>query len=99
MISRKQILHIAKLAKLRLTEAEVEKFQREIDNILEYISQIKNIDVNDVDKSHHLLNYRRNVLQKDKPRKFENFKKLLSNATNGRLKNGFIKTSKIIDKE
>jgi len=44
MITKSQICHIAKLAKLNLTDSEVEKFTRELAQILDFFEQLQKID-------------------------------------------------------
>ena len=43
-IDRDVVLHIAKLARLALTEEEVELFSRQLGDILHYIDQLKGVD-------------------------------------------------------
>jgi aspartyl-tRNA(Asn)/glutamyl-tRNA(Gln) amidotransferase subunit C len=43
-LSEKAVIHVAKLANLRLSEAEVEKFQKQLSEVLEYMSQLDEID-------------------------------------------------------
>lgn len=43
-IDRDVVLHIAKLARLELTDGEVELFSKQLGDILQYIDQLKNID-------------------------------------------------------
>ena len=45
MISKKEVEHIAKLARLRLTKIEVTKRQKEISEILDYFNLLKEVDV------------------------------------------------------
>jgi len=45
MISKQEVQHIAKLARLGLTEKEVEKYQKELSSILDYIGKLKKIDM------------------------------------------------------
>ncbi len=42
---RKEIEHIAKLARLDLTEDELEKYGSQLSNVLNYIDQLKEVDV------------------------------------------------------
>lgn len=44
MISKEQIEHIAKLARIELTEKEKEKFSTELSSILDYIDKLNQID-------------------------------------------------------
>ncbi len=44
-LSREQILKLAKLSRLRLTNDEIEKYQKELSNILEYVERLEAVDV------------------------------------------------------
>ncbi len=43
MISKEEVEHIAKLSRIRLSENEIEKFQKDFSNILDYISLLKKV--------------------------------------------------------
>lgn len=44
-LSRDDVLKLARLAKLQLTEAEVEQYQTELSEILGYVEQLQEVDV------------------------------------------------------
>ncbi len=48
-ISREDVLHVAELAHLELTEAEVETYQRQLDAILTYIEKLDELDTSQVE--------------------------------------------------
>lgn len=48
MISKKEVEHIAKLARLGLTGKEIEKMQNELTLILDYFDLLKEVDVSQV---------------------------------------------------
>jgi len=78
MISKEQVKHIAKLARLGLTEAEVEKFQKELSLILKYVEKLKEVDIKGVEPTFHALKIE-NVLREDKVKEqdIEKVKKLI----------------------
>ncbi|MDQ3433563.1 MAG: aspartyl/glutamyl-tRNA amidotransferase subunit C, partial [Actinomycetota bacterium] len=45
MIDRDQVLHVARLARLRLTEEEVERMTGELSSILDHIEKIAELDL------------------------------------------------------
>jgi aspartyl-tRNA(Asn)/glutamyl-tRNA(Gln) amidotransferase subunit C len=47
-ITRDNVLHVAKLARLELSETEIDKMQRDLDGILEYVNQLSELDTTDV---------------------------------------------------
>jgi aspartyl-tRNA(Asn)/glutamyl-tRNA(Gln) amidotransferase subunit C len=54
-ISREEVLHVARLARLELTDAEVEKFQGQLSAILEAVSKVAELDLSDVPPTAHPL--------------------------------------------
>ncbi len=48
MISKEQVEHIAKLARIELTEKEKEKFTKDLSSILNYVEKLNQIDTSDV---------------------------------------------------
>jgi aspartyl-tRNA(Asn)/glutamyl-tRNA(Gln) amidotransferase subunit C len=46
MLNQEQIKHLAKLARLDLTEAELLKYQKQISEVLEFVGQLKKVDTN-----------------------------------------------------
>jgi aspartyl-tRNA(Asn)/glutamyl-tRNA(Gln) amidotransferase subunit C len=67
MIEREQVLHVAKLARLRLTDAEVEKMAGELSGILEHVDRIGELELDDVPPTSHVVALE-NVLRPDEPR-------------------------------
>lgn len=49
MLSKQEVKHIAKLARLGLTEKEAEKYRQELSKILDYIEKLKEADVADAE--------------------------------------------------
>lgn len=47
-LSREEVLHIARLARLGLTEAELERFREQLSNILENFEILRQVDTTDV---------------------------------------------------
>lgn len=99
-ITKEQVKHIAHLAKLELTEAELERFTKEFDSILEYISKIQSCDLTGIEEEHNLKKFEGKKLYADEVKKSPISKEnMLRNATEGRTKNGYVRVSKIVDKD
>ena len=47
-ITREQVLHVAKLAHLDLTDEEVDKFREQLSAILDAVSKVSELDLADV---------------------------------------------------
>jgi aspartyl-tRNA(Asn)/glutamyl-tRNA(Gln) amidotransferase subunit C len=67
MIDREQVLHVARLARLDLSEAEVERFTRELSAVLDHIETIGALDLDDVPPTSHVVDVT-NRLRADEPR-------------------------------
>ena len=48
-LTRQDVLHIAELARLDLTESEVERYQRELSAVLDYVGQLKAVNTDGVE--------------------------------------------------
>jgi aspartyl-tRNA(Asn)/glutamyl-tRNA(Gln) amidotransferase subunit C len=48
-LTREQVLHVAKLARLGLSEKEVEKFQKELSGILDYVEMLNEVQTDGVE--------------------------------------------------
>ena len=66
-IDREQVLHVARLARLRLTEEEVERMSSELSTILDHIEKIGELDLDEVEPTSHVVQVE-NVLRPDEPR-------------------------------
>jgi aspartyl-tRNA(Asn)/glutamyl-tRNA(Gln) amidotransferase subunit C len=67
MIDREQVLHVARLARLRLSEDEVERMSGELSKVLDYIEKIGELDLDGVPPTSHVVQLE-NVLRADEPR-------------------------------
>ena len=66
-ITREQVLHVARLARLDLGEDEVERLQEQLSAILEAVSKVSELDLDDVPPTSHPLDLV-NLLRFDEPR-------------------------------
>jgi aspartyl-tRNA(Asn)/glutamyl-tRNA(Gln) amidotransferase subunit C len=67
MIDREQVLHVARLARLRLSEEEVETMVGELSGILDHVDRIGKLDLEGVEPTSHVVALE-NVLRADEPR-------------------------------
>ena len=54
-ITREEVLHVAKLARLDLTDDEVERLTMQLGAILEAVSKVSELDLSDVPATSHPL--------------------------------------------
>jgi aspartyl-tRNA(Asn)/glutamyl-tRNA(Gln) amidotransferase subunit C len=79
VIDREQVLHVARLARLALTEEEVETMTRELSGILEHVDRIAELDLEQVEPTAHVVDLE-NVLRPDEPRPSWPREKMLEQA-------------------
>ena len=66
-ITREQVMHVAKLAHLDLTDEEVDRFREQLSAILDAVSKVSELDLADVPPTSHPLELV-NVWRDDEPR-------------------------------
>lgn len=79
-LSKAQVEHIAKLARLNLTPAEIEKYTHELTAILSYIDQLQAVDTSGVEPQNQFISAE-NVFRDDVPEPSLSREKALRNAT------------------
>ena len=67
MIDREQVLHVARLARLRLSEEEVDRMASELSKVLDHIEKISELDLDGVPPTSHVVAVE-NALRPDEPR-------------------------------
>lgn len=79
VIDRDQVLHVARLARLRLEGEEVERMARELSGILDHVDRIAALDLDEVEPTSHVVALE-NVLREDRPRPSLSPEEALANA-------------------
>lgn len=67
MIDREQVLHVARLARLGLSDEEVERMSSELSSILGHVDKISELDLDGVEPTSHVVELE-NLLRADEPR-------------------------------
>lgn len=78
-ISKEEVIHIAKLASLNLSEEEIERYTNDMQEILEFANMINNVNTDGMNET-IAANEKSNVLRKDEVVNFNNRELLLQNA-------------------
>ncbi|KAA0258650.1 Asp-tRNA(Asn)/Glu-tRNA(Gln) amidotransferase subunit GatC [Deferribacter autotrophicus] len=79
IISKEDVKHIAKLARLKFEEDEVEKFTTELNKILDYIHKLNELDTEEVEPTSHVLDIT-NVFREDEVKDSLTNEEALKNA-------------------
>ena len=78
-VSKEEILHIANLAQLTLEDNEIEKYQTNLEEILNFANIVNNAPVDGLNVTIG-TNEAKNVFRKDEVKIFEDNESLLQNA-------------------
>jgi aspartyl-tRNA(Asn)/glutamyl-tRNA(Gln) amidotransferase subunit C len=79
VIDRKDVEHVARLARLALTEAELERMRVELAAILQYIEKLEAVDVDGVEPTSHAVPLV-NVMREDEVDRSVEREAMMSNA-------------------
>jgi aspartyl-tRNA(Asn)/glutamyl-tRNA(Gln) amidotransferase subunit C len=78
-ITRDEVLHVARLARLELSDDEIERFQEQLSAILEAVGKVAELDLSEVEPTAHPLDLS-NVWAADEPRPCLTVEEALANA-------------------
>jgi aspartyl-tRNA(Asn)/glutamyl-tRNA(Gln) amidotransferase subunit C len=78
-ISRDEVLHVARLARLALSDAEIDRLGAQLNAILEAVGKVSELDLADVEPTAHPLDLV-NVWAEDEPQESLSVEDALANA-------------------
>ncbi len=93
-LSREQVLHIAELAKLGLTEEETDRFAEQLSAILDYAEMLNRLDTEAIPPTAQTI-YQRNVTRADEVRSSLPPEEILANAP--RREGNYFKVKAILE--
>jgi len=71
MISKEEVKHIAKLARLHIAGKEEDELQKDLSAILDYFNKLKEADIEGVEPTSHSI-IMKNIFRKDEAKKKSN---------------------------
>ena len=80
-LSREDILKLAELSKLDLTEDQIEKFRSEIEEIMDYVEKLQSVDVGGLEPTNQVTGLS-NVTREDEVKSYAGQQELLKNLPN-----------------
>ena len=93
-ITKKEVEHVARLARLALTEEEKEKFTEQLGKILRHIENLNKLDTARVPPTAHPF-FSKSVWREDKTRRWSDAAPILENAPE--KEESFFKVKKVIE--
>lgn len=93
-IDRKEVEHVAQLARLKFDDEQIEMFLKQMNSILDYFDKLQELDTGDIEPTSHavVLN---NVFRDDKVEEFPDKELLIKNAPS--QEKGCFKVPKVIE--
>src|ERR1044071_5579382 len=88
------VAYIARLARIKLTEAEAKVFQKQLDDVLQYVEKLHQADISDVEPAAHALPIF-NVFREDAARDWFSAEQAQRNAP--RKANGLFIVPKVVE--
>ncbi len=93
-LTRKDVEHVAKLARLSLSDAETQAFTEQLSRILKHVESLNRLDTREVSPTYHAVALQ-NVLREDQPHQSLDRAKVLSQAPDAEA--GCFKVPKITE--
>ena len=78
-LSKEQVEHIARLARVGVTDEDVERFSHQLSDVLEYFERLDEVDTDDVPPTSHTLPLH-NVMREDEAQPSYDVEAILANA-------------------
>lgn len=93
MITREQVIHVSKLARINLSEKEIQKFEKDLKEILEAFKSLDSVDTKDVKPSFHPIDVK-NGMREDVESRVCSPEELLESSRE--KENGYIKGPRVV---
>ena len=94
-LETRDMLHLAQLAQIELSESELERFRVEINEILTYVEQLQDADVDDLEPTTQVTGLK-NVTRKDTIKQLPYDRDALLQNAPDRTKDGYIKVRRVL---
>lgn len=79
MLSREEVEKVAKLARIELSETEIEKFQKDLSSVLDYVDELKQVETEGLEIVSSVTGLE-NVQREDQPVMIDYQEKIMANA-------------------
>ncbi len=93
MLTKEEVIKLSQLARIELSEAEVEKFQKDLSAVLEYVEELKSVNVEGLEEVSQVTGLV-NVQREDIPVVSDIHEGIFSQAPE--MKDGYFKVKAIL---
>ena len=95
MLNDEQVKHVAKLARIKLTDQEVKKFGKQLSSVLEYIDILAEVDTKNVPETSQVTGLK-NVMDKDEVIKGQSSKEELLKCSELPVDSGQVRVIRVV---
>jgi aspartyl-tRNA(Asn)/glutamyl-tRNA(Gln) amidotransferase subunit C len=95
VLERKDILHLAKLSKLQLTDKEIEKYLKQLEETVEYVDNLNELKTENLDPTSQTTNLL-NVGFEDGEKNSRNLPQEIATANSKKKKSGYFVVERIM---
>lgn len=95
MLTKEEILHIATLARIGVNEKDVEKYQHDLSEILDYFKKLEELKIDDVEPIGHITGML-NVPRNDKNADFGSLGREALMKNSPEEKDGYVKVKSVL---
>jgi aspartyl-tRNA(Asn)/glutamyl-tRNA(Gln) amidotransferase subunit C len=93
MLTREEVIKVAQLSRIELGESEIEKFQKELSTVLDYVAELKKVDTEGLEEVSQVTGLV-NVQREDIAEVAENREEIFKNAP--AMRQGFYEVKAIL---
>lgn len=93
-VSKEEVLHIANLSKLYVPNEKLEKYTKDLSNVVEFANTLSEVSIEDIKPTNHILDIK-NVFRKDEVEPSYEREKILENAPEAQ--GGCISVPKVVE--
>ncbi len=79
MLSKEEVVKISEMARIELTDLEVEKFQKDLSSVLDYVDALKEVNTDGLEIVSSVTGLE-NVMRTDTPKQIDYQEELMANA-------------------
>jgi aspartyl-tRNA(Asn)/glutamyl-tRNA(Gln) amidotransferase subunit C len=96
MLSKQEVQHVSKLARIALSSKEEEKFQKELSSILDFVEKLKEVDIAGAELTFHSIPLK-NIMREDRvePKTKEEVKKIIKLMP--KTENSYLKVKSVFE--
>lgn len=95
MLNDDQVRHVAKLARIKLTDEEVKKFGKQLSSVLDYVNILAEVDTKDIPETSQVTGLQ-NVMDKDEVIKSQSTKSELLKCSELPVDSGQVRVIRVV---